>query len=194
LAAHKPINSSTHQLLKEFKPSLIFIAKFLGLYLSLNILYGIFVESFDRADPITSLVTHQSAAFINIFGDQSTALDNPEKATVFINRSGKPVLSVYEGCNGINVMIVFLSFIFSFPGISRIALWFVPLGIFLIHLFNLGRIGLLYWVTLNMPGYMYFTHKYFFTAILYILVFVLWYIWVVKIIRVDPSPKSHTAN
>jgi exosortase/archaeosortase family protein len=56
--------------------------------------------------------------------------------------------------------------------------WFVPTGLLIIHVVNLARIGLLFFVAEYQPDFMYFTHKYFFTAILYIIIFLLWMIWV----------------
>lgn len=55
----------------------------------------------------------------------------------------------------------------------------MPLGILIIHLINLGRIYLLFLVALYRPNYLYFTHKYFFTGIIYIAIFALWYIWII---------------
>lgn len=186
--------SANQPLLKEFRPSLFFIAKFIGLYLVLNLLYGIYVESFDQADPITSWVSEKSSGFINLFGAETQTYPHESKSTIVISNEKYNVLSVYEGCNGFNVAIVFLAFLLSFPSYSKKLLWFIPVGIVLIHILNLGRIGLLYWVTLNQPKYLYFTHKYFFTAILFILVFFLWYIWVTKINPVVPKVQPQPSH
>jgi exosortase family protein XrtF len=97
---------------------------------------------------------------------------------------------VYEGCNGLNVMIIFVAFLVAFGPIGRTLAWFIPLGLFIIHLVNLARIGLLFWVSLYMPKYMYFTHKYFFTAILYVVVFVLWIWWVRRYASDKPSETA----
>ncbi len=45
---------------------------------------------------------------------------------------------------------------------------------------NLARISLLFWVALYLPDLVYFVHKYLFTAILFVIVFVLWIVWVRK--------------
>ena len=68
----------------------------------------------------------------------------------------------------------------AFGPVSNRMYWFIPLGLLVIHLVNLARISLLYFVSIRYPRYMYFAHKYFFTAVLYAAVFMLWVWWVRK--------------
>lgn len=148
-------------------------------------MYGLFIESFDLADPITYWVTVQSAEVIGWFVDGIGVVEHETRSTVLIYNDINYVLSVYEGCNGINVMVVFLSFLLAFPGWSKKMYWFAPMGLILIYIFNISRIVLLYWVSESLPNLYYFTHKYVFTAFIYLVVFVLWYVWVMVIKPVD---------
>jgi exosortase/archaeosortase family protein len=75
-------------------------------------------------------------------------------------------------------MIIFVAFLVAFGPMRKALLWFIPVGLLIIHGINLARIALLFWVSLYMPDFMYFTHKYLFTAILYVVVFLLWIGWV----------------
>jgi len=167
-------------MLKEFKPSLIFLAKFLAIYIVGNIAYGLFIESYgDKADPVTTEVTRQTSLALNAAGYSTTATENNGIATVSLRHEGRVVLSVFEGCNGLNVMIVFCAFVLAFSGPVKKMVWFIPAGLLLIHACNVLRIFLLYIVALRYQDYFYFVHKYFFTAILYVIVFALWAIWVI---------------
>jgi exosortase/archaeosortase family protein len=67
-------------------------------------------------------------------------------------------------------------------------LWFIPAGLIVIHIFNLGRISLLYFVAQRYEEYFYLFHKYFFTAIIYVVVFLLWALWVLKFVGVGRKP------
>ncbi len=168
-------------MLKEFKPALIFLGKFLGTYLILNFLYGFYIEHYRPApDPVTRMVTNQSAACLRIVGVDASINDRPEKTAVSILKDGRAVVSVYEGCNGLNVLIIFLAFVVAYGGRWQRMLWFIPLGILTIHLLNLARIDLLFMVADQFPKYLYFTHKYLFTAFIYVGVFALWFGWVTK--------------
>lgn len=166
-------------MLKEFKPTIFFLLRFVLVYLTCNFLYGLWITSYDpNPDPVTRLVSRQSSAIINIFDRHTEIADSPRKATVYIQEGARAVLGVYEGCNGINVMIVFVSFLLAF-GPFRIELaWFIPLGLLIIHITNLARIVLLFFVSIKLPRYFYVTHKYFFTASIYVIVFVIWIWWV----------------
>jgi hypothetical protein len=52
---------------------------------------------------------------------------------------------------------------------------------------NLLRILLLYEVALHFPENLYFFHKFFFTGIIYLLVFILWYFWVNEVKKWKPG-------
>ncbi|HEY3406231.1 MAG TPA: exosortase family protein XrtF [Ohtaekwangia sp.] len=166
--------------LHEFRPAFIFLGKFLGIYIAGNLLYGVFVESFgNQPDVVTSSVSYQASVILSWFGEQSSATNSTEKPTVLLQRSGHTVISVYEGCNGINVMIVFIAFVLAFSGKKKMIVPFIGIGLLILHISNLIRILLLYYVAISFENYFYFVHKYLFTAALYVVVFVLWAVWII---------------
>jgi exosortase family protein XrtF len=166
---------------QEFKPTILFLSKFIGFYLVANLLYGFYVTAYHPApDPATHWVSHQTSVVLSACGWPTTIRDNSNKPTTSILYEEGSILSVYEGCNGINVMIIFVAFVIAFGSLLRSMLWFIPLGLLIIHVMNLARISLLFFVAEYMPRFMYFTHKYLFTAIIYVVVFILWVWWVKK--------------
>ncbi len=179
-------------MISEFKPTILFLIKFFGIYLMSNLLYGAWITHWEpKPDPVTHLVTEQSAAVIRILGHAVEVHDYPDKPTTYIQLRQSSIISVYEGCNGLNVSIVFLAFLFAFGPYTKAMIWFAPLGLLIIHLANLARIILLFWVSLYEPDYLYFTHKYLFTAFIYLFVFLLWIWWVMKLAR--PTLKQDEA-
>ena len=165
--------------LKEFKPTILFLVKFVGIYLAANLLYGIYVTAYlPGPDPITSIISQQTATALGVCGWPSTTKDDEKKPTTQLIHEDRSVLAIYEGCNGINIMIIFVAFLVAFGPIGKRLLIFALAGILIIHLMNLVRISVLFFVVLYMPHFTYFMHKYFFTAILFVIVFVLWIIWV----------------
>jgi exosortase family protein XrtF len=169
---------------KEFKPAFRFLFIFLGLYLVGNVLYGVFIESFGSSpDPITEIVAYQSASILRASGIAVNAVQNTQGPTVFLRNEVKMILNIYEGCNGLNVMIVFIAFVVAFGGNYKRMSWFIPAGLLIIHLFNLIRITLLYIVAISYQHYFYYIHKYIFTGVLYGIVFALWYLWITRINR-----------
>jgi exosortase family protein XrtF len=165
--------------LSELRPSLLFLGKFIGFYLVISFLYGWWVTSYvPRPDPATQWAARQSAAILRGLGYPVTTtphVSSPAERMLLDNHS---ILSVYEGCNGINVWIIFAGFMLALnrPG-ARLA-WFVAAGSGLIHVLNLGRLLALFFVSLKYPEALYFVHKYLFTALLYGAVFAMWYFWI----------------
>ena len=167
--------------IKEFKPTILFLVKFVGIYLVGNFLYGLYVTAYKPGpDLATHWVSDQTAVVLTACGWPTEVEDRADRPTTRLNYDGKSILAVYEGCNGINVMIIFIAFVVAFGPLTKTVLWFIPVGLLIIHLMNLARITLLFWVSIYLEDLMYFTHKYFFTAILYVVVFVLWVWWVKK--------------
>jgi len=168
--------------MKEFIPAFRFLTIFLGLYLGLNIIYGVWVSSFGQeADSATRVITKQTSHILNLFGEETHTQPRQGAPTVSILKDSRVALSVFEGCNSINVMIVFVSFLFAFRGNWKKLAWFLPVGLVLIYIANLLRIIALYYVAEYWRQYFYYIHKYIFTAVIYLLVFILWWWWIEKI-------------
>ena len=166
--------------LNEFKPALRFLLIFLSVYFVLNLIYGLWIESLGtKPDIATHWVSSQSAKLVSLVSEEARALPNTEGPTIMILTGDRIILNVFEGCNGINVVIVFLAFILAFGGSTQKMLWFIPIGLLVIHVFNLGRIMLLYFLSYNNSTFFYYFHKYFFTAVIFGVVFILWWLWII---------------
>ncbi len=168
--------------MREFIPAFRFLGVFLGLYLGLNLTYGVWISSYHgSADWATKSVTEQTSWIVNLFGEHTATQPKIASPTISIIKESKSVVSVFEGCNGINVMIVFVSFLFAFRGSGRQLAWFFPVGIVIIYLANLARLAALYFVAAYWQHYFYYVHKYLFTAAIYLIVFALWWWWMEKV-------------
>lgn len=167
--------------MKDQKAIIFFLLKFVGLYIVLNTVYALWTSSYEPLpDPMTKLVTDNSVSLISL-KEKNVTVGEPVNPNVPVINNGTTVIEVFEGCNGINVMIVFLSFVIAFTGSLKKTFWFIVVGLALIYIANLFRVSLLYFVSKYYHDSLYFFHKYLFTGLLYILVFVLWYFWVTKI-------------
>jgi exosortase family protein XrtF len=168
--------------MKDQKTIILFLLKFVGLYVVLNTGYGLWIASYEpMPDPMTTLVTRHSVSMISLTEKNVTVGEPVSNPNVPVIDNGTAIIQVFEGCNGINVMIVFLSFVIAFTGTLKKTLLFVGVGLLSIYIANLFRVSLLFFVAKYYPDNLYFFHKYLFTGLLYILVFVLWYFWVTKI-------------
>ena len=168
--------------MKDQKAILFFLLKFIGLYIVLNTVYGLWIEHYaPLPDPVTKGVTHHTAALLSLAHENVTIGEALNSPNVPLRQNGQTVVSVFEGCNSLNVMIVFVSFILAFTGTIKKTVVFGVAGIVLIYIFNLFRVGLLFYIAKYWPDNLYFFHKYLFTGLLYAMVFLLWYFWVTRI-------------
>jgi len=161
------------------KKSIRFLLIFIGLYLVLNISYGFFVQYYyPTSDPFTRWVTSQVTWLLSLFDSSVTCSGSLYTNKIAVMKGKEIVIQVFEGCNGLNVMIVYIVFLIAFRGSVGATIKFAVGGIAAIHLFNLTRIILLYIVALYFRPQLYFFHKYLFTGVIYAFVFGLWYVWV----------------
>lgn len=85
-----------------------------------------------------------------------------------------------EPCNGLKVFGLFAIFIIAFQGKWFHKLWFIILGITILHLANAIRIAILTIISAENPSILDFNHNITFQVLVYGIVFGLWYIWVNK--------------
>lgn len=168
--------------LKEFirsnKIALLFIAKFVSIYFLCNVLYSGYIQfNYPIADPYTVTITKQVSYLLNIAGQGTQTIVSTDSPSVGLKKVGKSGVDVFEGCNGVNVMIVFISFILAFTN-SRRKMWvYLLLGLTGIYLLNLVRVMLLFEIAIHYPQHLYLFHKYILTSFLYTFVFIIWYYW-----------------
>ena len=175
---------SPNQLLKEYRPAILFLLRFLGIYIIGNILYGLWIVSYGNlADPFTQIVTSNSAWLLNLVGYKASTLMTGQYPNVSLQLSGQTVVNVYEGCNAINVSILFVAFLFAYKGSLRQTFVFTIIGLIAIYIFNLFRVAGLFLVAKYFPDQLYLMHKFIFTGVIYAFVFFLWFLWVKKFAR-----------
>ncbi len=168
----------------QFKPFLLFLAKFALSYLALSIVYQTYLNQFDikknEVDGFTKIVANQSQSILSVFNNHSYTLTNPKEPSVKLYYHDKWVSRIVEGCNALSVIILFISFVISFSGKFKETLIFILVGSLLIHLFNVIRIALLCMAIFHFPQYEHLLHGVIFPLFIYGVVFLLWVVWVNK--------------
>ncbi|MGC8864878.1 MAG: archaeosortase/exosortase family protein [Bacteroidales bacterium] len=90
---------------------------------------------------------------------------------------GAGYIAINEGCAGLKQFLQ-VSLLFAFyPGPWKHKLWFIPLGILLMHATNLFRIVGLAEVLHQWPHYWKFSHDYIFRPLFYVVIFAMWVVW-----------------
>lgn len=167
----------------NYKPAIYFLLRYLALYLVLNTLYAFYIDHYEEEDPLTLAITRQTAAVLRVCGEPVSVVPRTGSINVPLVRNDVIVIEVYEGCNSVNVIIVYLCFLIAFRGAWKQLLKFAVGGIVIIYIMNVLRLAALYWIAFYYPQQLYFFHKFFFTGILYAVVFALWYWWIKNFTR-----------
>ena len=127
---------------------------------------------------MTNLVAQQSDAILQGFGYDVQVEPHPNEPSMKVIVNGKYVARVIEGCNGISVIILFLSFIIAFAGKLKMTFFYIFAGSILIYAVNLLRIVILTIGLYNYPWRRDILHTVIFPMIIYGMVFLLWMFWV----------------
>lgn len=161
--------------MKSNKFIIIFIFKALALYLLWYFIYEQWLMKVGKLDEIIidNLIFTTNKiliylGYVTFVYDHVFGIDGSNG--VFI---GTP-------CNGLELMALFSGFVLIFQGNWKNKLWYIPLGIIIIHLLNIARVLALAIIAKVAPETLDFNHKYTFTLILYSVVFLGWVVWVKK--------------
>lgn len=167
-----------------YKPFLLFLGKFLLSYLLLTFVYESYLSQFDvkklEIDGITQLVATQTKDLMVFFHYDADVKPNLTELGIKFFYNQRFIARIIEGCNGVNVIILFVSFVIAFSGKIKATLLYIISGSLLIYILNLIRIALLCVLMYHFPKQQHFLHGVFFPLFIYGVVFMLWLIWVRK--------------
>jgi exosortase/archaeosortase family protein len=91
--------------------------------------------------------------------------------------TGQIGVYVEDGCTGLTTLGLFAGFVLAFPGSWRRRAWFIPMGVAIVTLANVARIGLLAVLQRDWPGGFDAVHHFGANTFFYLVVFVLWMAW-----------------
>ena len=148
------------------------------LYLSWYLLYEFVIKPYTLIDEkLITLIITNTAFILKLFG--LTVYQRLEDKNVqLIGIDGAHPIWIGSACNALTLFMFFALFVIAFPGSVKRKLWFIPLGIVIIHFTNVLRIICLATINYVAPQYVEFNHTYTFTLLVYGIIFLLWMWWV----------------
>lgn len=166
-------------MLKDFKPVLNILLRFVIVYVVLLLAYQYYLNSFRYGglDPFSRLITERVKDVQNYLGYPTQLYDDVKGEQVyFYVRNFYPTRMV-EGCNAISVMILFVAFVIAFyKGFKTFI--FILAGLVLLYIMNLFRIVGLNIVMTDHKEYGKVFHDFIFPAVIYGTVVLLWLVWI----------------
>jgi exosortase/archaeosortase family protein len=132
---------------------------------------------------ITNIITAGSALLIKAFFSISKAVSWTPVANqpaAVVQENGKNILLILDGCNGLDLMLIYLAFIILLPYPLKRKIIFGSAGIFVILLSNIIRCVALYWIYVHYNKSFDFNHHYVFTILMYLVIFAGWLLFIRK--------------
>jgi exosortase H (IPTLxxWG-CTERM-specific) len=149
--------------------------RFLGLY-ALVLTVGFLVLALrpvnDRVvNPYTTFVAHEAGAVLNLFGERATV-------THQVLSSPRFSVEIYNGCNGLEAILIFVSGVVAFPAPWRRKLVGIALGFVAIQVFNVVRVVSLFYIGALRPQWFSVSHVFVWQSLVIVFGVVLWLVWV----------------
>ncbi|MBL1221936.1 exosortase family protein XrtF [Chryseobacterium sp. L7] len=166
-------------MLKDFKPVLNILLRFIVIYLVLLFAYQFYLNGSKAGglDPFSRLIADQVAAIQKGIGYPTLLYDDVKNEQVWFYVKKVYVARMVEGCNAVSIMILFIAFVFAFyKGAKTFA--FALAGLVLLYIINLLRIIGLNIVMIDYMDYGKMFHDFIFPAVIYGTVVVLWLVWI----------------
>ena len=166
-------------MLKDFKPVLGILLRFIIIYLVLLFAYQFYLNQGKDAglDSFSRLIAQQVCSVQSGLSYPTELYDDVANEQVWFYVNEQYTTRMVEGCNAISVAILFVSFVFAFYKGAKTFI-FVGAGLVLLYIMNLLRIVGLNLVMANHKGYGKMFHDFIFPAVIYGSVVLLWLIWI----------------
>lgn len=160
----------------QYKIVIVFVLKAVLLYVAWFVFNDFVIAKSGVNDWLNHRVAFDASVFLKLFG-YTTAI-SPGDHQFLIEIGSKPMVGVGNPCNGLELFVLFAGFVLCFPGGAKQKLWFIPIGIIIIHIANFIRAASLALIQYYNPQYLEFNHHYTFVVIVYGIIFGLWIYWV----------------
>jgi len=168
----------------------VFLGLSLILYIIWQLIYHEIISPYTGIDNIVSMnLAFIANALLHVFDYQSVVdyLSIEDFIIVRMTDSIYPGVRIGNPCNGMSLFGLFAAVIIAFPSKNKKArkfnlkkLWFIPLGILLIHIVNVIRVAILAVIASYNFEWLNFNHDVTFKIVTYAFIFILWYIWINK--------------
>lgn len=166
-------------MLKDFKPVLNILLRFIVIYLVLLFAYQFYLNSSKGGglDSFSRMIAVQVASVQNAAEFPTLLYDDVKNEQIWFYVKNNYVTRMVEGCNAISVMILFVAFVFAFYKGTKTYI-FALAGLLLLYIMNLLRIVGLNIIMVDHKEYGKMFHDFIFPSSIYGTVVVLWLVWI----------------
>ena len=122
-------------------------------------------------EPYTTFVAHEARIVLNVFGEGATVVGQTLRSPRF-------AVVIYNGCNGLEAMLIFVCGVLAFPSPWRRKLLGIALGFLAIQVVNILRVVSLFYVGVLKPEWFSTAHVFVWQSVIILFGVLLWLLWV----------------
>lgn len=170
-----------------------FLKRALLIFIVWKLMYHLFLFNGRVIDkPLTDFSAKSTVCVMQLFYPQSSFIirelhaEDPEMPGELtygehIFKDGQRVIGIGDPCNALELYILFMGFIFAFPGSRMRKLFFIITGLLAIYISNIIRLYALSFMNMHRVNGVGMAHHYIFKLIVYAIIFGLWMAYAGKI-------------
>ncbi len=158
----------------------IFLLRATIIFVAWQLLYHFVLDPTRFPDKIlTNITCFSTSEMLSLFYNNVVAfyIHNIDLRFAAIRINGKVAIAIADPCNALEIYVLYVAFLFCFPGNLKRRLAFIMLGLPIIYIINTIRCVLIAWLNLYHPAWSDFSHHYVFTTAVYLIVFYIWVLY-----------------
>lgn len=141
-------------------------------------IYHVLLQPYNLADPwLTKITTKAASSLLSLVYPASFSIENN---TCFITMNAKKILYIADGCNALELFVLYVGFLLCIPTTAKRFIIFSLAGVISIFILNVLRISILSIMAFKSSAYVEFAHHYVFTLIVYSCIFYGWILYCKK--------------
>lgn len=172
-----------------------FLKRALVIFIIWKLIYHLFLFNGRVIDkPLTDWSTKGAEKVMQVFYPSSKLMLKEEYNTIpelnneiacsdYLFMNGNKIVGVADGCNALELYVLYIGFLLSFPASLKRVLVFSCVGIVVIYLANIIRLAALASMNMHWVNAVDMAHHYLFKVIVYAIIFGLWVLFTKNQIR-----------
>ena len=108
-----------------------------------------------------------------------------------VRHDNNVAVHVVWACTGLKQAYIFVCIIAFYRGTLKNKLWFIPLGLLVVYLFNIFRIVVITALIKENPEWFYILHEHVFKYLFYVIIFGMWILWEEVVSKKTVQPKNN---
>ena len=134
---------------------------------------------------LTWFIGRGTIIFVNLFSksglNKAYCIESRYGSEVMLVRNNHSILRIGDACNGLELMLIYAGVIALLPGKTNIKSIYIGFGLIALMITNMLRCSGLEWVYEFYRPLFETTHHYFFTLVMYLIIFYGWVLYINKL-------------